>query len=629
MDQTVVGFDFSVISPGAITVCYEDRSNIQLHFEVINNELDSASGLVVDWFFTESSFGSVSFSDVISPGGTFVVNLPSISAPDTGHYSFQINVSSLFNGTVVQSDSLIIEFDVLPPLLVDDLQDTTLCPNVPLSLSLLSPYSAYMWSTGHITSSISVAGQGLFFVDVVDSFGCHGVDSAVITRFDAPEDILENDTVICEGDIIVSSVSLGFLNYLWNTGSDSCAILISDSGTFYVILEDTNACMFSDTLVVQTLDIPNSGLPRFTEICEGETVILGANPDFVSYMWNTGATSSSIPVNSNGEYIVTVLGGNGCIGVDTVSVSIRTTPNIVFNDSVMCDFNPYELKLGETFPEVQWSTGDTSSGLVVANPGWYHVTVTDELGCVGEDSIHVQNVKVEVDLGDDDTICTGSSFALFPQGKFDSYLWSDGTQGPTKVVTTTGVYSVTVTKNGCSNQDEVAVVVEDFPVPDFVTQVSSPDAHFTNLSNVQTNLIWDFGDGNFSTDINPYHQYAGQGIYPVTLSVSNSCGTFSKTLNVGIFPQSSGNITPFEGLLIFPTITTEILNFTFDGNYTREFEYRIFDVTGKLVRQSRIGDVARDFVYSVDVSQLATGTYFFRITDDSESFFLVKPFVKQ
>ncbi|MCB0477987.1 MAG: M4 family metallopeptidase [Crocinitomicaceae bacterium] len=40
-----------------------------------------------------------------------------------------------------------------------------------------------------------------------------------------------------------------------------------------------------------------------------------------------------------------------------------------------------------------------------------------------------------------------------------------------------------------------------------------------------TDWLWDFGDGNTSTDPNPTHTYAANGTYSVTLTVSNSIGS--------------------------------------------------------------------------------------------------------
>jgi hypothetical protein len=57
---------------------------------------------------------------------------------------------------------------------------------------------------------------------------------------------------------------------------------------------------------------------------------------------------------------------------------------------------------------------------------------------------------------------------------------------------------------------------------DFVSSVQVEDINtditFTDLTNNSpTNWHWDFGDGNTSTLQNPTHQYAGYGLYTVTL----------------------------------------------------------------------------------------------------------------
>lgn len=54
---------------------------------------------------------------------------------------------------------------------------------------------------------------------------------------------------------------------------------------------------------------------------------------------------------------------------------------------------------------------------------------------------------------------------------------------------------------------------------------------FTNESGSATDFVWDFGDGNTSTDANPTHIYASEGEYTVTLTSTDKLNVSDETSN--------------------------------------------------------------------------------------------------
>ncbi|MCI5058791.1 MAG: PKD domain-containing protein, partial [Flavobacteriales bacterium] len=59
--------------------------------------------------------------------------------------------------------------------------------------------------------------------------------------------------------------------------------------------------------------------------------------------------------------------------------------------------------------------------------------------------------------------------------------------------------------------------------------------YFSDTSTVgATSWLWDFGDGNTSTQQNPTHNYAVGGTYTVCLTATNSCGTDSTCQSVSV-----------------------------------------------------------------------------------------------
>lgn len=91
---------------------------------------------------------------------------------------------------------------------------------------------------------------------------------------------------------------------------------------------------------------------------------------------------------------------------------------------------------------------------------------------------------------------------------------------------------------------------------------SGEDISFTNTSSDADSYMWDFGDGEESTEMNPTHYYKSPGNYTVTLTATNDDGSnsTSKALTISQGTQLHLNVM-YEGSL----------------NAASNFEIRLFD----------------------------------------------------
>jgi PKD repeat protein len=66
------------------------------------------------------------------------------------------------------------------------------------------------------------------------------------------------------------------------------------------------------------------------------------------------------------------------------------------------------------------------------------------------------------------------------------------------------------------------------PQPNFSTSINDLVVDFTNLTSVDEPLInswlWDFGDGQTSTEVNPQHTYVEHVLHTVSLSATSTTG---------------------------------------------------------------------------------------------------------
>lgn len=111
-------------------------------------------------------------------------------------------------------------------------------------------------------------------------------------------------------------------------------------------------------------------------------------------------------------------------------------------------------------------------------------------------------------------------------------------QNPVITYSEVGVYDVTLEVFNPAGSSEITeqglISVNDIPIPEFSYSIDKLEVTFTNLTQRGNNYFWSFGDGNFSTDVNPVHTFSEGGVYQVSLEADNECGAdfFSLTIEI-------------------------------------------------------------------------------------------------
>ena len=145
------------------------------------------------------------------------------------------------------------------------------------------------------------------------------------------------------------------------------------------------------------------------------------------------------------------------------------------------------------------------------------------------------------------------------------------------------------------------------PVADFTQVANGNTVNFSNLSFSNANSIltyeWDFGDGNFSADENPQHNYANSGQYDVRLIASNCI--FSDTIMISLQIGTTGTNTATENTIhVFPNPVQDKLFIT-DAAALSGTHFELYDLLGKCVKSGAI----RAENFSLDLNDLASGIY--------------------
>ena len=351
-------------------------------------------------------------------------------------------------GNIIQVPYISFVGSAVPSSSISASGDVSFCDGNSVALNA-NDASIYEWSNGSTSKSIAVTNSGSFAVRIVNQFGCQSGFSAPVITTNKP---LPAKPVITAGgpttfcadtDVTLTSSNLQANNYIWSTGSNSQNIKVSTSGTYSVTTVSSQGCAspISDgiQIVVNPLPPTPSILPNGpTTFCADTNVVLtSTSQSAVKYLWNTGATSNAIKINTQGNYIVRTIDNNNCYSINSPTLSIKVnqlpvTPTIVSSkDSVFCDGDNTILQMsllsGSKPTWVATQNGTVTSygiqNLTVTQSGAFRAFQTDINNCKSVISPNVY-VAVKPNPPTVDSIVRISPYSVAVNAvKADEYVW--------------------------------------------------------------------------------------------------------------------------------------------------------------------------------------------------------------
>lgn len=241
----------------------------------------------------------------------------------------------------------------------------------------------------------------------------------------------------------------------WPDGSNASSWTVNQPGSY--ILEITRNCYtYIDTFLVRTDTAFNSvALTDSLIICNAgqQNVALyngSSNPPVSSVLWADGEVGTQRVFNTNGWYLVWIELDSGCWEYDSIYVQIQDALDPLPGDTTLCSPLNFTLSIPAASSSVVWSTGATSSSLVVTQAGRYWVTF--ELnGCQVDDTINISTFandsiippySVELCTGGMETIEISDYFVI---QQALQVTWNTGHSGSSITVDGAGTYVATVT----------------------------------------------------------------------------------------------------------------------------------------------------------------------------------------
>jgi PKD repeat protein len=428
-------------------------------------------------------------------------------------------------------------------------------------------------------------GQYTVTLTVVNASNCSSVKDTVIHILTPPVANFVSDSA-CLGSITTfasTSTGVPIGAYLWDFGDGGTAVtqnpthLYLAPGTYPVRLTVTSidGCTKDTVKPVIVIPKPVAAFSTSAPACTSDSIhftdMSSASFGYIrTWVWNFGDGQSQTinfpnPQNVTHHYAnsgtynatLTITTSDNCTAQKTLPVVIEAAP--------MANFS-YGNNRCATMPVTFTDLSQTNGGSAITQWLW-------NFGDPGSGVSNTSNVK-----------------------------------NPSHIFSVNGTYHVVlkvINSNGCTDTIEKPVIINIPPVAKFSSDTAciGTPTHFTDSSvpNAPGQIMawsWNFGDpasgaGNTSSMQNPSHLFSGQGIFYVTLAVTNSNGCINDTvIPVTVNPKPTamfqsdaacvGDSTSFTDLSISPgsTISSWLWDFGDGGRSTLQNPKHAFASSG-------------------------------------------------
>ena len=496
---TTLEYNYTIRSPGELEISLDEVQNVLCFGDSTGKISVTVSGGTQPYNYVwVDNFGNTYNRDI---GNVF--NSGNLSNIPAGTYTLTVTDSNQCSATlppveITEPADLLLSFDKTD-LSCYNSNDGTITVT---ASGGVSPYT-YTWSDLGNGSSRDNLAAGTYSVIVKDANECEETVDIVIEN----AELFDVDPVITQiscfgandGSIELNFVGgVGNVNVQWT--DDSTAGVNRNNlspGVYSVLITDESSCTIErDFTIIEPQEIEITGIiTNATDCIEPNSgsidlQVSGGTAPY-TFLWSNGSTGEDLTNVPANNYLVTVTDSNGCISEKEFEITRQDDLQIILDTELfaICDTREVFQKStvsvsGGVAPyTITWSNGVVtgSNGEIMDTnvEGSYEVTVTDFLGC--SESL-IFNVSLP-EIG-------------YPEFDYTSFYFT--------------------TYGGLSINDPIT---------------------FTNQSTEEYfSVLWNFGDGNTSTDENPTHTYSARGWYDVTLTVEFILGcsySITKTLYIG------------------------------------------------------------------------------------------------
>lgn len=268
------------------------------------------------------------------------------------------------------------------------------------------PYSFY-WSSGASTESVTNLAPNMYYMNVWDSQGCYVMEAANVSSLGLSLSGIVTD-VNCFGgtngaiDLTISGTAP--YQIFWSNGLTSEDLTGLGAGQYEVFVKDATGCTAMMGFTVDGPSEINANFSKTPATCgfsDGNLVAsIGGGTPPLNFQWYDnlaspiGTNSATLGAIGYGQYSVTVTDNLGCTASFNAVLGEAGGPVVVpvnVTEATCANDGTIDMSINTPFgiQSISWNSGQTTEDLSSLAPGFYAITVVDNMGCTTVSSVQL------------------------------------------------------------------------------------------------------------------------------------------------------------------------------------------------------------------------------------------------